>query len=208
MRKDPGRALVSIVDDDPAVRDSLELLLEGDGYRVASYASGEEFLRAPPQEGRHCVVIDVQLPHVSGIEVVRTLKKTSRATPVIFMTAFADIPLAVKAMKEGASDFIEKPFDAEVMLASVESALAASAPIAFDAGEKFAIRARFDRLTKRERDVMALLIEGLPNKVIAGRLGISPRTVEIHRANVMDKMESSSLPHLVRMALRGGFSPV
>ena len=194
-------ATIFIVDDDDAVRDSLELLLEANGYAVTTFASGTAFLAHLPQARSGCLLIDVRMPGLSGIEVQQELRRRQVALPAVVITGHGDVPLAVQAMQAGAVDFIEKPYSEAAILASVERALAmGSAARAADA-QAAAIRERAERLTARERDVLGELVAGHPNKVIAFHLDISPRTVEIHRARVMEKMEAKSLSELVRMAL-------
>lgn len=198
----PADKLVLVVDDDEAVRDSLELLLESAGHQVKSFEAAVaalEFCRTRPPA---CIVTDVRMPELDGLEFQERLAKAGIEVPLIVITGHADVPLAVRAMKAGAVDFIEKPFSDQVMLASIESAL--KQPVrATDP----ALMERLASLTPREREVLELLVIGHPNKVIAHRLDISPRTVEIHRAHVMEKMKARSLPELVRAAMQAGVSP-
>jgi two-component system response regulator FixJ len=192
---------VCIVDDDAAVLDSLALLLSGAGFATATYASAGALLAAAPLPERSCGLIDVRLPDMTGLDLLGHLRAAGTALPVVIMTAYADVPLAVQAMKAGAVDFIEKPYAAEVVLQSVRRALQQADQLADAAHSHAAVLSRFQSLTPRERDVMALLVGGLQNKQIGHRLDISPRTVEIHRARVMEKMAAASLSHLVRMTL-------
>jgi len=193
-------ALVHVVDDDVAVRRSLAFLLATDGLAVRVHESAVAFLGSVA-EVSGCVLTDVRMPDLDGIEFLRRLGQRGPMPPVIVMTGHADVPLAVAAMKAGAVDFIEKPFDDEVLLASVRSALAQVERSAGLAAEGNAARARMAALTERERQVLDGLVAGKANKVIGLDLGISPRTVEIYRANVMTKLEAGSLSELVRMAL-------
>lgn len=192
-------ALVCIIDDDEAVRDSVAFLLESDGWKVRTHVSAEDFLAAPP-EGCRCVVTDVRMPGMDGVTLVRKLKERDFAAPVIVMTGHGDVPVAVSAMKEGAVDFLQKPFSDETMLASVRAAVEGAS----DTGEA---RERVGQLSAREREVLGGLVAGKANKVIANELGISARTVEIYRANVMTKMGADSFAELVRIALRAGVEP-
>ncbi|SFT23485.1 response regulator FixJ [Methylobacterium sp. yr668] len=196
-------APVHIVDDDLAVRQALAFLLATDGLTVRVHDSATAFLAAEPERVR-CVVTDVRMPGIDGVELLHRLRQRGSLPPVIVMTGHADVALAVAAMKAGAVDFIEKPFDDEVLLASIRSALARSDRTAKRASERDAVRARLAELTERERQVLEGLIAGKANKVIGLDLGISPRTVEIYRANVMSKLQAGSLSELVRMALIAG----
>ncbi|KQS55052.1 two-component system response regulator [Methylobacterium sp. Leaf361] len=196
-------APVHIVDDDLAVRQALAFLLATDGLTVRVHDSATAFLAAEP-ERVGCVVTDVRMPGIDGVELLHRLRQRGSLPPVIVMTGHADVALAVAAMKAGAVDFIEKPFDDEVLLASIRSALARSDRTAKRASERDAVRARLAELTERERQVLEGLIAGKANKVIGLDLGISPRTVEIYRANVMSKLQAGSLSELVRMALIAG----
>jgi two-component system, LuxR family, response regulator FixJ len=196
---------IFIVDDDDAIRDSLRLLLESVGLtRIVAYGSGRSFLdNASPQPG-DCLVLDVCMPDIDGLELQAELSRRDVSLPIIVMTAHGDVPIAVRAMKAGAVDFIEKPFSDDVLIESVRRALVMAASFDRESVERAAVRERLERLTVREREVFEGLVAGRPNKVIAHDLGISPRTVEIHRARVMDKMEARSLSALVRMAMATG----
>jgi len=200
----PANAWVHVIDDDDAVRDSLVFLLQANGFKVISHRSGSDFLSALPLENAGCIVSDIRMPGVSGIDVLAKLREGGMDTPVIIMTGHGDVPLAVEAMKLGAFDFLEKPFDDEVMLTSVRSALERTSTRKESETEKNEIRRRVDILTRRERDVLAGLVTGHPNKIIAFNLSISPRTVEIYRANIMTKMQAGSLSELVRMIVTSG----
>ena len=194
--------IVYVIDDDDGVRGSLEFLLDCAGLRVRGFASADAFLKASPPLDGACVVTDVRMPEMTGIELVKRLKAEGFALPIIMITGHADVPLAVEAMKAGVADFIEKPFDDEALLSAIHSALQAGEKDRQGAAEAAEITARMDTLSGREREVLGGLVAGHANKVIAFDLGISPRTVEIYRANVMTKMKAASLSELVRMAMR------
>jgi two-component system response regulator FixJ len=195
---------VHVIDDDDAMRDSLAFLLQSANVAVRTYDSAATFLDKLAEISGGCVITDVRMPGMSGIELLKRLRELNVALPVIVITGHGDVPLAVEAMKSGAADFIEKPFDDELLLASVRSALKNQAADQERGAARAAIDARLALLSNREREVLQGLIAGQPNKIIAYELGISPRTVEIYRANVMTKMEAGSLSDLVRMALVGG----
>ncbi|HVZ14712.1 MAG TPA: response regulator FixJ [Bauldia sp.] len=197
----PTDSVVHVIDDDDAVRDSLSFLLVSAGLTVRTHESARQFLDTVTDLAETCIVTDVRMPGVSGIDLLRTLRARGDGVPVIVMTGHGDVPLAVEAMKLGAADFLEKPFDDEALLAAVHAARAGSATSTSRDARAAEIRLRVGTLTDRERQVMDGLVEGHPNKVIAFDLGISPRTVEIYRANVMTKMQAGSLSELVRMAL-------
>lgn len=198
------KKVVCIVDDDEAVRDSLQILLETMGYAVHAFESGPDFLEACGGLVSGCVLLDVRMPRMNGMEVQNRLKDIKPDLPVIIVTGHGDVTMAVQAMRAGATDFIEKPFQEDALLSSVEHALTL-AEQAQRRGETVAAVARcLETLTAREREVFDQLIVGHANKVIARILDCSPRTVEIHRARVMEKMEAASVAHLVRMALAAG----
>jgi two-component system, LuxR family, response regulator FixJ len=201
--------LIHVVDDDEAVRDSLTVLLEAAGFAVRTYGSATILLGAALGT-IGCVLTDVRMPEMDGLELQRRLAEAGSRLPVIVMTGHGDVPIAVEAMKAGAADFLEKPFDDEQLLASVLRAIAASERVRDEAEAAADIAARLATLTPREREVLDKLVEGLPNKTIAYDLGSSPRTVEVHRARVMEKMGARSLPELVRMkiAVSGALAPV
>ncbi|WP_428153892.1 response regulator FixJ [Brevundimonas sp.] len=196
---------VFIVDDDPAMRDSLVLMLRGVGFRARAFASADDFLENLPTDKSACVVTDVRMPGVEGPELVRRLK-TLRGDrwPVIVITGHADVPLAVQLMKAGVVDFIEKPFDPEQILDCVGRCIASLTSLEADRTARDEANSRLATLTTRERQVFDALIDGCSNKEIALRLEISPRTVEIFRAKVMTKMQASNLSTLVRMGMRAG----
>jgi two-component system, LuxR family, response regulator FixJ len=197
-------AIVHVIDDDDAVRQSLEFLLRAAGVRARTYESASAFLNALPAIETGCVITDVRMPGISGVELLRRLSEMQVKLPVIVITGHADVPLAVEAMKNGAVDFLEKPYDDELLLGSVRSALGRSQQNAARDSKRAEIEARLATLTNREREVLEGLVAGKPNKIIAFDLAISPRTVEIYRANVMTKMAAASLSELVRMALASG----
>lgn len=197
----PGSRLVHVIDDDEAMRDSLRFLLKSAKLDVETYDSAMAFLEALPKIRGGCVVTDVRMPGLSGIELLRKLKANSVELPVIVMTGHGDITLAVEAMKEGAADFLEKPFDDEVLLKATHSALDRYKKEAKKDAEKAEIMKRVQSLSQRERQVLDGLIAGQPNKIIAANHDISPRTVEIYRAHVMSKMQAGSLSELVRMGI-------
>ena len=196
--------LVHVIDDDDALRDSLRFLFASAKIDVETYDSATAFLAALPQIKGGCILTDVKMPQLSGIELLRKLKSMSVDLPVIVMTGHGDIALAVDAMKEGAIEFLEKPFDDVVLLKAVRVALDRYGKEAKKNAEKVQIKERLNSLSQREREVLEGLIAGHPNKVIASDLKISPRTVEIYRAHVMTKMDADSLSDLVRMSLLVG----
>jgi two-component system response regulator FixJ len=199
----PGKT-VHVIDDDAALRDSLHFLLKSAKLEAETYDSAEAFLKALPAIKGGCILTDVRMPGLSGIELLRKLKNASIELPVIVMTGHGDIALAVEAMKAGAVDFLEKPFDDEVLLKAARLALHRYGQEAEKDAEKAQIRTRLESLSQRERQVLEGLIAGHPNKVIAADYNISPRTVEIYRAHVMSKMRADSLSDLVRMGLQAG----
>jgi two-component system, LuxR family, response regulator FixJ len=198
------KPVVHVIDDDEASRQSLTFLLQTAKIDVEAHASATMFLDRLPNLNVGCIVTDVRMPGLSGIDLLRRLRELHVAAPVIVMTGHGDVPLAVEAMKIGAADFFEKPFDDEALLASVRSALRRQEGGKKRDMERAEIDSRIAALTGRERDVLAGLVAGRANKQIAYDLGISPRTVEIYRANLMDKMQARSLSELVRMALIAG----
>jgi two-component system response regulator FixJ len=194
-------AIVHVIDDDEAVRQSIEFLLRTSGVTARTYDSAAAFLDVLPTIETGCIITDVRMPGISGIDLLRRLGEMQITIPVIVITGHGDVPLAVQAMKGGAVDFLEKPFEDELLLASVRSALDRSQENAARDAERAEVEARLATLTNREREVLEGLVAGKPNKIIAFDLAISPRTVEIYRANVMTKMKAASLSELVRMAL-------
>ena len=192
---------VRVVDDDRAVRDSLKLLLHSVGLNAETYASAAEFLENDDPAIPGCVVLDVRMPGMSGLELQEFLVSRGSRLPIVFVTAHGDIPMAVQAVKAGAIDFIQKPFRDQELLDKIQQAIKEDARRRRESSEVAGILQRMDSLTPRERQVMDLVVGGHANKVIAIDLGISERTVEIHRARVMQKMEADSVPHLVQMAI-------
>ena len=197
-------SLVHVIDDDAALRDSLSFLLGTARLDVQTYESAEAFLSALPGVNSGCIITDVRMPNMSGVDLLRKLNELQIALPVIVITGHGDVQLAVEAMKIGAADFIEKPFDDEMLLNAVRAALARWEDKCKEVSERSSYVEKLEMLSSRERDVLEGLIAGKANKVIAFDLGISPRTVEIYRANVMTKTGANSLPELVRMALLAG----
>ena len=201
----PNR-LVHLIDDDEDVRRALAFLLGTAGLAVKVYESATAFLEKCEDLQSGCVVSDVRMPGIDGVELLRQLQQKRARMPVVIMTGHADVPLAVAAMKGGAVDFIEKPFADDVLLAAIQAAFERGRNTGRPAGEAAQIQSRLSSLTAREKEVLDGLLAGYPNKTIAYDLGLSPRTVEVHRANVMTKMAASSLPELVRMTLIAGNS--
>lgn len=193
--------VVHIVDDEEPVRKSLAFLLTITGFTVRVHDSATSFLRAAPTAGKACLVTDLRMPDMSGVDLLEKLKAIGAMVPAVVITGHGDVPMAVAAMKAGAVDFIEKPFEDDVLVDAIKRAAgrleAATAPLESTA----IIRARLDGLSEREREVLSAVVAGLPNKTIAYDLGISPRTVEVHRANIMSKMLARNLPELVRMSM-------
>ncbi|MGC2415297.1 MAG: response regulator FixJ [Stellaceae bacterium] len=200
----PGERLVYVVDDDEAVRESLAALLEAKSYTVRSFALARDFLAAAPTLRAGCLIADIRMPEMDGLELQRQLTQRAFNFPLIVITGHGEVPLAVQAMKAGAIDFIEKPFAAEAILAGVEAGLARLAKEGGDDPLATTAAAHLALLSPREREVLQGLLAGLPNKSIAYDLSISPRTVEIHRARVMDKMGARSLSELIRISLAAG----
>jgi two-component system response regulator FixJ len=196
--------MIYVIDDDPAVRDSLAFLLDSAGFKVRLFEDAGSFLEARTGLGFGCIVSDVRMPGIDGMGLLRQLKADASPLPVVIMTGHGDIPLAVEAIKLGAIDFIEKPFEDERLIDVVETALRQAADRAKGDSVAEEIAARVARLSERERQVMDGLIAGLSNKMIAREHNISPRTIEVYRANVMTKMQARSLSELIRLALRAG----
>ena len=195
------QAVIHLIDDDEALRESVAFLLRAADFEVKGFSSAQAFLASLPDSSLSCVITDVRMPDMSGTELIRRLKDLKVDVPVIVITGHGDVALAVEAMKLGATDFFEKPFNDDLLLASVRGALQEQAHHTKRHAERAEIEQRLARLSAREKDVLTGLIEGRANKQIAFDLGISPRTVEIYRANLMTKMQADSLSDLVRMAL-------
>jgi two-component system response regulator FixJ len=196
MSSDP---VIYVIDDDDGVRDSLAFLFDAAGLRVEAFGAATDFLDAKPSFEGACIVTDVRMPGMSGVELVSELKRRGVPAPVIVITGHADVPLAIQAMKAGVADFIEKPFDDEVILNAVRSALERASDRQAAHAERERILERIAALSQREREVLEGLVAGKANKAIAFDLNISARTVEVYRANVMTKMQANSLSEVVRM---------
>jgi FixJ family two-component response regulator len=199
-----ARPTIFVVDDDAAVRDALKMLLRSVGQAVETYGSGQEFLDTYSEDRPGCLVLDIRMPGMSGLELQQKLNEKHSILPIIFITGHGDVPMAVEAMQAGAVDFIQKPFRDQDLIDRINQALEKDAANRAALGERNDIRRRLETLTPREREVLDLVVHGKANKVIAGDLKLSQRTVEIHRARVMEKMQASSLAHLVRMVLEVG----
>lgn len=202
MSADP---VVHVIDDDEAVRRSLDFLLRSAQFDTRTYETARAFLDGLPESQPGCVVTDVKMPEMSGVELLHHMRQKDLRMPVIIITGHADVPMAVDAMKSGAVEFLEKPFDDDVLLSAVRSALASAESTFRRDVERAELQQRFASLSKREREVLDGLVAGKPNKAIAFDLGISPRTVEIYRAHVMTKMHAVSLSELVRMTMIVGY---
>ena len=198
------RTLIYIVDDDDAVRDSLEALLLAEGFDVVGFGSVEAFLADGDASSADCCLLDVRMPGKDGLTLLSELDDDAASLPIIVMTGHGDVPMAVKAMKLGAVDFIEKPFDTNVMLTTIRSALQSEVDHRQRSTVDPDVQKSIERLTPREREVLEHLVAGMSNKEVGRQLGISPRTVEIHRSRLMEKMAAGSLAELVRMALDAG----
>lgn len=191
---------VFIVDDDKDVRESLQELLESVGLHSLSFGTAREFLSSPRPDGPSCMILDVRLPGISGLDLQRELKKGNVSIPIIFLTAHADVPMSVKAMKSGAVEFLTKPFRHQDLLDAVQRSLTRDRVVREEQRDIAELRRRYDTLSVRERDVMNLVVSGMLNKQIAAELAASEATVKMHRSQVMKKMQAKSLPELVRMA--------
>lgn len=201
MTSPPLTGTVFIVDDDEAVRSSLRLLMRSVGLSAQTFASANEFLTAFDPRSPGCIVLDVRMPGMSGLELQEALNLRGATTPVIFITGHGDVPMAVEAIQSGAFDFLQKPFRDQDLLDRIKRALARDAEEREKQAGIDTVKARLATLTPREREVLALMTNGRPNKLMAADLGLSQRTIEIHRARVMEKMEAGSLASLVRMVL-------
>jgi two-component system response regulator FixJ len=201
--KDPTPTIF-VVDDDDAVRNSLRFLLKSVGLTATTLASADEFLKTYKAEQPGCLVLDVRMPGMSGLELQEQLNLRGAMIPVIFITGHGDVPMVVEAMQQGAFDFLQKPFRDQDLIDRIQRALAADQKNRQVLKERDRVRARLDSLTPREREVLDLMMRGKPNKVMAAELGLSQRTVEIHRARVMEKTDASSLAQLVRMVMDSG----
>jgi len=199
-------SIIFIVDDDISVRESLELLIQNEGWQPKAFASAREFLAYPRAVVPNCLVLDVSLPGLDGFELQKRIAFERTDMPIIFITGYGDIPKTVQAMKGGAVEFLTKPFNDEVLLSAIRQALERSRIALADASEMQDLRDRYASLTSRERQVMALVVSGLLNKQVGGELGISEITVKAHRGQVMQKMKANSIADLVRMAGRLGLA--
>jgi len=197
-------ALVSVVDDDPSVRRSLARLVKGAGYRVEAFASAQEFLARPPDEGPACLLLDVRMPGLTGLDLQETLAIATHWTSIIFITGYRDVRASVKAMKAGAVDFLTKPIDDQELLGAIERAVARASAARREEDRITEIRDRIKTLTPREAEVFALVVTGMLNKQIAFDLGVSEKMVKVHRGRVMEKMRAGSIAELVRLADEGG----
>jgi two-component system response regulator FixJ len=195
-----GTATIHVVDDDAAMRDSLRFLLEASGFAVRTFDSASAFLASGPT-GLGCVLTDIRMPEIDGLALLRRLREQGVQLPVIVMTGQGDIAIAVQAMKAGAIDFLEKPFDDATLIEAVGKAQKQSEKLQEVADASAEAAARLATLTPREREVFDLLVAGLPNKAIANNLGASPRTIEVHRARVFEKLKAHNLPDLVRLLM-------
>ena len=198
---------VHIVDDEEPVRKSLAFMLTAMGFMVRIYPSAAEFLARVPSDNNACLITDVRMPWMSGVELMQQLARMDVRMPTIVITGHGDIPMAVTAMKAGAVDFLEKPFSEENLVEALRRASETLSNHDADSNEAL-VRSRFTQLSDREREVLLLVVAGLPNKSIGHNLAISPRTVEVHRANIMNKMHARNLPDLVRMAISAGLSSI
>lgn len=205
---DPGSPAVFVVDDDPSLRTAVERLLESVGLPCEMFSNANEFLKRAERGVDGCLILDVRMPGPSGLDLQNALSAMGQEIPIVFVTAYADVPLTVRAMKAGALEVLTKPFDDQALLDVVNAALARARVRRQEREETTRLRARFETLTPREREVMALVVTGPPNKQIAHQLGTTERTVKAHRAQVMHKMQADSLAELVRMSDRIGLSKV
>ncbi len=200
----PDNGKVYVIDDDEAMRDSLNFLLDSANFKVTLFETALSFLEALPGLDFGCVVSDVRMPGLDGFELLKCMKAGNSTFPIVIMTGHGDVPLAVEAMKLGAVDFLEKPFDDDRLIGMIEAAIRQAEPAAKSEAVTLDIASRIATLSPRERQVMHGLIAGLSNKLIARDYDISPRTIEVYRANVMTKMQANSLSELVRLAMRAG----
>jgi FixJ family two-component response regulator len=199
--------VVYVVDDDASVRRSLSRLIRAAGFYVATFPSAQAFLEQPLPEQTACLIVDVRLPGPSGLDLQAILGRAEHATPIIFLTGYGNVPMSVQAMKGGAVDFLQKPFDETELLLAVERALTRCRQTRSERAERTIVQQRFNTLTQRERQVLGLVVAGLLNKQIAAHLGAAEKTIKIHRGRVMRKMQADSVADLVRMTQRIGVAP-
>jgi len=200
-------ATVFVVDDDQAVRQSLEMLIKSVGHTVQTYRSAQDFLDGYDPEKPGCLVLDIRMPGMSGLELQKTLRQRHIDIPTIFITGHGDVPVAVRALKDGAFEFLEKPFSKQMLLEHIRDAIKADGERRTQRGASNKMEARMSLLTERERQVMDLVVEGKVNKEIAAALGLSKKTVEVHRANVMQKLQADSIAELVKLVVSSRQSP-
>jgi FixJ family two-component response regulator len=202
----PTMPTVVVVDDDVSVRESLELLIQNEGWQPALFESAQEFLERLPTVAPSCLILDVNLPDLSGLDIQQRISDAKSSTPIIFITGYGDIPTSVRAMKAGAAEFLTKPLDDEILIGVIRDAVRRSEANWKREGAHRQLQERFDSLTKREREVMSLVVKGLMNKQVGFRLDISEITVKAHRGRVMEKMNAATFVDLVNMAGRLGVS--
>jgi FixJ family two-component response regulator len=205
--KSQQKPIVFVVDDDVSVRESLELLIKFAGWQPETFASAGEFLEHPRTTIPNCLVLDISLPDLNGLELQKLIASERTDMPIIFITGHGDVPMTVQAMKGGAVEFLTKPFDDEALLAAIRHAIERSAAVLDDQVETMALRDCYTSLTPREQEVMKLVVDGMLNKQVGVKLGISEITVKAHRGKMMQKMKSDSLADLVKMAVRLGLAP-
>lgn len=203
----PKSPIVFVVDDDVSVRESLELLIKFAGWQPETFSSAEEFLARPRSLTPSCLVLDVSLPDLNGLELQKLIAGDRSDMPIIFITGHGDVPMTVQAMKAGAIEFLMKPFDDEVLLSAIRNAIKRSAAVLDDQAELQTLRNSYESLTPREQEIMRLVVAGMLNKQIGMKLGISEITVKAHRGKAMQKMKADSLADLVRIAVRLGLAP-
>ena len=205
--KSQQQPIVFVVDDDISVRESLELLIKFAGWQPEMFASAEEFLARPSSVGPSCLVLDVSLPNLNGLDLQKLITAEHADMPIIFITGHGDVPMTVQAMKAGAVEFLTKPFDDEVLLSAIRHAIKRSMAVLDDQAELRALHGSYESLTPREQEVLRLVVAGMLNKQIGVKLGISEITVKAHRGKMMQKMKADSVADLVKTAVRLGLTP-